>query len=545
MKKMNYFTKYMVLAMLIFSVTSLVGCKASDGDKAGKTSANVEMSEEDKYGGDITISFQSAPENFDPDHPSSDWVVTAVTNHVYEGLFEFDENNEAIPHLAKSYEIKDDGKTYNIKLREDVKFQDGDNMTSEDVKASLERWFKVNPAADPIRDDLESIDLVNDYEIDIKFNKVYAPFVNILGSPVSRQKVLIKKKEIVDKFGESIITEHIGTGPYYFDDIVMGQKLVLKRNDNYTPLTGVKASGLSGERNAYLDSITIEFVPEESVRVAGLKSGQFDFIDELSSDRYAEIEGFPDVEPVIGNHGTMGLVVFNSGREPFNDLNLRKAVAYAIDPRAMASAQVGDEKFWSVEDGSWFTKGSIWHDGDAGKGIYDSQDLDKAKKFVEDSGYKGEVISILGIKEDVFLSSGALVLQDTLKKIGINAEVDLIDRSTYFDNIQNGSWDLCTSRWSDMNPDPQVFESWTGTDGWITNWDDADSRDMDEIFERMVSEVDYDKRYKIVQEFYDEFWESIPYIKVFNDKRIYSIKDELEGYAGYGQPFFWNVWKKK
>ena len=68
---------------------------------------------------------------------------------------------------------------------------------------------------------------------------------------------------------------------------------------------------------------------------------------------------------------------------------------------------------------------------------------------------------------------------------------------------------------------------------------------MDEIFARMINELDYEKRYEIVKEFYDKFWEDVPYIKTFNDKRLYGISDKLNGYQGYGQPYFWNVWMSK
>lgn len=538
--KNSIFRKYTILVIVLsLFMTLFSGCSSNVSNTDNDTS--LDKVSEPVFGGEITVAFQSAPENFDPDHSSSDWVVTAVTNHVYEGLFEFSANNEALPQLAKSYTVIDDDKTYDIVLREGVKFQDGDEMKAEDVKASMERWFKVNPAGVAIADSLDSIDIVNDYEILVKFNKVYAPFINILASPVSRQKMLVKKKEIVDKFGESIITEHIGTGPFYFEEIVMGQKVVLKKNENYCPVK-YEASGLSGKRVAYLDKVTIEFVPEESVRVAGLQSGQFAFVDEVSTDRYDEVKMFPNISPTICNFGTIGVVAFNCGKFPYNDVNLRKAVAYAINPTDMATAQVGDSKFWSVDDGSWFKEGTIWYDENAGEGIYNNQDIEKAKKYVEDSNYNGELITILGVKADLFISSGALVLQNQLKEIGLNVEVQLYDRSTYFDYMQNGAWNIVLSRWSDMNPDPQVFEPWTGTNGWITNWDDDDSKKMDEIFDRMVSEIDYNKRYEIVKEFYDEYWKSVPYIKVFNDKRLYGIQDNLKGYAGYGQPFFWNVW---
>ncbi len=353
--------------------------------------------------------------------------------------------------------------------------------------------------------------------------------------------MLVKKKEIVEKFGADVITEHIGTGPFYFDEVNMGQNVVLKRNDNYTPLEG-EPSGLAGKRVAYLDKVTIEFVPEESVRIAGLQSGQFAFVDEVSTDRYQEIEMFPNIEPTVCNFGTIGVIAFNCGETPFDEKSMRKAVAHAINPVELATAQVGDEKFWFVEDGSWFKEGTIWYDANAGEGVYNTQDLEKAKAYIEESGYNGEVFKILGRKADVFASSGALVLQNQLKNIGMNVEVELYDRSTYFDYVKSGDWNIVLSRWSDMSPDPQVFEPWTGTDGWITRWDGEDAQRMDEIFDRMVTEMDYDKRYEIVQEFYGEFWDSVPYIKVFNDKRLYGIEKNLKGYAGYGQPFFWNVW---
>lgn len=547
MKKIS--RKMLVITMILMMLLVLQACNnennAENSSLDSKTgTGNESMSSDPIMGGEITVAFQSAPENFDPDHSSSDWVVTAVTNHVYEGLFEFNANNEAIPQLAESYNVIDDGKTYQIFIRKGVKFQDGDELTAEDVKASMDRWFLVNPAGVAIAESLISVDIVNDYEILVRFDKVYAPFLNILASPVSRQKMIVKKKEIIDKFGESIITEHMGTGPYYFDEIIMGQKVVLKRNENYTPLEQA-SSGLAGKRVAYLDQITIEFVAEESVRVAGLQSGQFVFVDEVSTDRYAEIAQFPNIAPTVCNFGTIGVVAFNCGSEPFEDVNLRRAVAFAIEPTEMATAQVGDEKFWSVDDGSWFKEGTIWYDADAGKDIYNKQDLEQAKALVEASNYDGEVITILGRKADLFSSNGSLVLQSQLKAIGLNVEVQLYDRSTYFDYINSGEWHISLSRWSDMSPDPQVFDPWTGTDGWITRWAGEDAQRMDEIFDRMMVELDQSKRYEIVKEFYAEFWKSVPYIKVFNDKRLYGIHDNLAGYAGYGQPYFWNVWLKE
>ena len=414
--------KVSVVLMIVVALMLFEGC---GNKKAEENAQTTKMSEEDKYGGEITVAFATAPANLDSDQGTA-WETTAVTNHVYEGLFESNAEGEAVPYLAEDYSISEDGKVYTINLRKGVLFSDGSEMTAEDVKASLERWLNVNAAGISVRDKITSVEITGDYQIQIKLNEVYAPLVNTMASPVSSQKMVVRKKSIIDKFGADIITEHIGTGPYMFEEISLNQKVVLVRNEYYTPAEG-ELSGLAGKRTPYLDKITIEFVPEESVRIAGLESGLYNFADEISTDRYKEIEEYSGISPVICKNGTISVIAFNCGSAPFDNKELRQAVAYAIDNEALAKAQVGDQEFWSVEDGSWFKKGSIWYDESAGDGIYNAKDSEKAKELVAESGYDGAKITIMADKSDLYTSNGALVLQDQLKKIGINAEVEVYD----------------------------------------------------------------------------------------------------------------------
>ena len=529
-------SKKIILVIIIVMILSMIqGC--SKKKVIGESQNDItDTLLKPVMGGEITIAFQSAPENFDIDHSSSDWVVTAVLNHVYEGLFELNTNNEAIPQIAESYNIIDKGKTYEIYLRKDVKFQDGDGLEAEDVKASMDRWFKVNPAGVAISEFLINIEIVNKYEILVKFNKAYAPFLNVLASPVACQKMIIKKKEIIDKFGKSIIREHIGTGPYYFDKIIMGEKVVLKKNENYTPVKQ-ESSGLSGKRVAYLDKITIEFIPEENVRIAGLKSGRFDFIDELSIDRYAEIEEFSKIKPIVCNFRPIGAMAFNYSNSPFEDINLIRAVSYAININKTRKSYVNDSKYWSSVDGSWFKEGTVWYNPDAGS-INDSEDLKEAKVLVENSNYNGEVITIIGRKSDLFCSSVFFILKNKFKKIGLNVELKLYDRLNYLDYLKSGKWNIVLSKWSDMSPDSQVFEPWLGIDGWIIKLEN-------EEYAENILESDQSKKLENFKEFYIEFWKSVPYIKVFNNKRLYGINDNLKNHENYVQPFFWNAWLEK
>jgi peptide/nickel transport system substrate-binding protein len=536
--------KSTLLFILLVAAFIIAGCKSNSEQPEKSNTAAADqapvVSSEPQSGGEITIALQKAPDNLDTDF-GTQWEATQVTNHVYEGLFETDGNGQAQPYLAESCTLSSDSKQYDIKLRKGVKFSDGHEMTAEDVKASIDRWLRMNQAGHIVKDKVESVDIINDYEIRITLNQIYAPILSIMASQVSGQRMYVREKKILDKFGDNIITEYVGTGPYTIEEYVPGQKVVLVKNENYTPATG-KLSGLTGERIPYLDKITMDFVSEESVRIAGLQSGQYDFIDEVSTDQYNAISEYPGIKPVICNDGTISVISINSAKAPFNDKRMRQALAIAIDDEALARAQIGDKKFWSVEDGSWFKKGNIWHDPEAGKDIYNVHDVDRAKKLVEESGYNGETISIIGDKANMYESNGSLVLQNQLQAIGLNVSVDLYDDATAFDYETTGKWDIRVNRWSDMTPDPQNFQPWTGTNGWVTGWDDKASREMDAIFERMAVATDQQARYEIVKEFYAKFWEEVPYIKSFNDVRLYGMNDRVKGFQAYGQPFFWNTW---
>ncbi|CAG35905.1 ABC transporter substrate-binding protein [Desulfotalea psychrophila] len=536
--------KYTLLFMLLLAAFTIAGCKSNSEQPEKAKSVAAEqapaVSNAPHSGGEITIALQKAPDNLDTDF-GTQWEATQVMNHVYEGLFETDGNGQPQPYLAESCTLSSDSKQYEIKLRKGVKFSDQHEMKAEDVKASIDRWLRMNQAGHIVKDKVKSVDIINDYEIRITLNQIYAPILSIMASQVSGQRVYVREKKILDKFGENIITDYVGTGPYIIGEYVPGQKAVLVKNVNYTPAKG-KLSGLTGQRNPYLDKITMDFVPEESVRVAGLQSGQYDFIDEVSTDQYATLSDYPGIKPIICNDGTISVIAINSAKPPFDNKRMRQALACAIDDKELAQAQIGNEKFWSVEDGSWFKKGNIWYDPNAGKEMYNVHDLARAKKLVQESGYSGETISIIGDKSNMYESNAALVLQNQLKAIGLNVSVDLYDEATAYDYETSGKWNIRIARWSDMTPDPQNFQPWTGTNGWITGWDDKGSHEMDAIFERMAVATDQKARYEIVKEFYAKFWEEVPYIKSFNDVRLYGINERVKGFQAYGQPFFWNAW---
>ncbi|PTX16228.1 peptide/nickel transport system substrate-binding protein [Halanaerobium congolense] len=503
-------------------------------------SSTVLAQEEDRFGGTLNTAFQMSVAHLDTDN-STDSMISAMMNHVYEGLFEFDENLNLTPHLAASYEIKENGLVYDVKLREDVRMHNGELMDADDVVASFRRWLEINNGGQLVAPHFDEIEKLDQYNIRFKFEEVYAPFLNILASPVSNQKFVVRAEEVIDEFGTDVIDRHVGTGPYKYEEWVPDQKLVLTRFEDYTP-SPREGSFFAGERIPYLDKIVFNFIPDAQVRVSGVQTGQFHFAEEVPRDQYQIFKMDQNIKNVIIYPDRMSMLIFNNAEAPFDNKYARQAIAYALDFEELGYAMIGDPQFWRLES-ALHEKGNPWHVSDAGAGIYGVYDPEKAKQLLERAGYDGQPLVILSGQDNQMERQGAIAIQDQLEKIGIDVELQLFDRPTVVERrAKKEGWHMHLSPFIKVVPDPQIHQGWTGTNKWITNWDSKDSRQMDQIFAEMLREVDYEQRYKIVERMQAELWDSVPYFNILDYSRLHIRRTELKNFQAGWQPFFWNTY---
>ena len=257
-------------------------------------SGNVLAQVEERTGGTLNAAFQMSVAHLDSDN-STDSLITAMMNHVYEGLFEFDENLNLTPHLAEGYQVGEDGLVYEVKLREDVMMHNGQIMDADDVVASFRRWLELNNGGQLVGPYFDQVEKIDQFNIRFKFEEAYAPFLNILASPVSNQKFVVRAEEVVEEFGSDVIDRHVGTGPYQYEEWVPDQKLVLTRFEDYSP-SSREGSFFAGERIPYLDKIVFNFIPDAQVRVSGVQTGQFQFAEEVPRDQYQIFEMDDNIE---------------------------------------------------------------------------------------------------------------------------------------------------------------------------------------------------------------------------------------------------------
>jgi peptide/nickel transport system substrate-binding protein len=382
--------------------------------------------------------------------PTLDWQSTVghplpqVMGHVFEGLFGNGSDLTAAPELVDSYEATDEGRVWTFKLREGVKFHNGDILDSGDVKASLERWRKVGPKGAGLAS-LASIGTPDALTVVLNFNDPMGQFLLLLlGS--DENKAVIMPQEIAEaSTTPGQLTDVVGTGPYRFIEYQEDQFVRLAKFDDYVARSD-EPNYQAGKKITNLDEVIFWIVTEASTRVAGLESGEYDLITEVSDSEAARLETIDGVEPIKNGPGVLQYMMFNHKQGLTSDLNIRKAIQAMVDPAEIAAVVVSDPSF-SLTNPSIYAPESAYNT-DAG---YQLGNAAAAKGYLEAAGYNGEPITIQVIATNNTQNRVAVVLVEQAKRVGINLEIL--------------SYDLAT--WVAKRRDPDALNIYTSAGYWV------------------------------------------------------------------------------
>src|SRR5690625_652612 len=249
-----------LLSLFLVITLAIAGCQSSDDDSAATPeNSDAEQTEstdgEEKAegevatGGTLNIAIDAPPPTLDwPSNPATATRDTARL--IYETLLTTTENFEVQPMLAESVET-DDNQTYTFKLREGIKFHNGQEMTSEDVVASMERWLEQSTITGNIFIDA-TWTAEDDYTVVLELKHPSSLTLDTLAS--AKQAAIIMPKEAVEAAGAEEPEEHIGTGPFQFDEWQQDRHLIFKKFPDYQPREE-EADGLAGKREALVDEI--------------------------------------------------------------------------------------------------------------------------------------------------------------------------------------------------------------------------------------------------------------------------------------------------
>lgn len=523
--------KVKLFALVFLLIGLLVACssneeKASTPNKETNTGAPTS-------GGVIKTAVTSNPATLDP-HMNTAVVTSEVSRNIYEQLFALNANYEPVPMLAESYDVSEDGTTYTIHLRKGVKFHNGDEMKAEDVIASLKKWIPVNSKKAMF--DGAEFTAQDEYTVILKLPKVTFGIIEAIAD--NGQLSGIMPKELAEGASPTGATEFVGTGPFKFGEWKQDQYIRLEKFEDYQALE-TPADGVSGKKEAFVDELYYYITPDESTRVSGLITGEYDAAMNLPIDSYEQLKGSnPDLE--IKKDVKILFGIFNKKEGIFTDKNMRHAVNAILDKEAILIGTQSNNEFYKMDSSYMAAEQERWH-SDAGKEYYNVNSIEKGKEYLEKAGYNGETIRILTTRDYDILYNSAIITKEQLEKAGVKVELNVTDWSTLLETRTKPSeWDMFfTSFPTVLTPTQLLYMSKTWP-GW------TDDPKLTEYIEKINSSATAEEAEKIWQEAQGYAWEYMPATNIgtIYEYAMYNTKT-LKGYdVKFQSNVFWNVQKK-
>lgn len=336
-------SKRIVFLMLFLGIALLIACSSNktDGEK-GKTDEGeaADKQVEHSEGGELKVAYPAQPQTLDPQVTGAIATIDIMW-HVYETLIGVDENFTIQPVLAESFEQSDDGLTVTFKLREGVMFHNGEEMTSEDVVASMERYKRVSTSGKSQFSDV-TFEADGDYTVIMTLPEPRSTALNTLAFPSAGMPAIMPKEIAENADDTGIATDHIGTGPFVFHEWKQDQHVILKKNDDYNAMEG-KPSLMVGEKKALVDDLIFVFTPDSSTQTSGLQSGEYDIAHEVNRDNAERLAQDDSITNFVYPDAYL-VANFNKAQGVFADQYARQAVSAALDMEAILQGAFANEE---------------------------------------------------------------------------------------------------------------------------------------------------------------------------------------------------------
>ena len=368
---------------------------------------------------------------------------------VFDAPYGADSKQTPRPQMAEGHEISDDGRTWRIRLREGLKFHDGEPVRATDAAASLARWAARQSTGQVVGAFVESWTAADDRTIKVSLKQKLPTLAYMLGN--SAFPAFIMPERLARTEPGKQVTEMVGSGPFRFkaDEYVSGSKVIYEKFRDYRPRTEAP-DWTSGGRIAKVDRLEWHIIPDRATSVAALQRGEVDWVEAPPSDLQPMLRRHKDIViDAIDPVGWTGFVRFNCLQKPFDNAKIRQAVMMAVNQEDYVRI-VADEA-----PGSYVLCKSMFPCGtplgtEAGTSAM-RYDLAAAKALLREGGYAGERVVILQPADLPPYGDYAAVLADVLKKIGMNIDLvssdwgTITQRRAKMDPVEQGGWSIFIS----------------------------------------------------------------------------------------------------
>ncbi|MGH7318892.1 MAG: ABC transporter substrate-binding protein [Candidatus Rokuibacteriota bacterium] len=389
-------------------------------------------------GGTLKVGLQGDLSDVDL-HMTTHYVSRVALLNVYEMLFALGEDLSVQPMLVDKHTVSPDGLVYTFTLRRGVKFHHGKTLDGKDVVYTLRKMQAKGCRSAEFKRLMKEIEATDPLTVKITLNSPSAAFLASLANLIC--PAVVYPDGQAERQGGSV-TKPVGTGPFEFVEWKKDSYLRMKRFKDYTA-DSRPASGLTGKKEAWVE--TVDFIPivDPSVRAAAIERGDVDIAIQLSAEDVARLRKTSGVVVGAKPGSSFQDLRFGFKKGPFKDnVKLRQAVAFALDKDEIAKAitlGLGKGAPAGIPPGTPFF--SPVHAQDP----YGKPNLARARQLLTEAGYKGEEIVLSAHLVPDQIAQAAVVMQSQLQAAGMNVKVKTLESAALQQVWNNGDFDFFLS----------------------------------------------------------------------------------------------------
>ena len=416
-------------------------------------------------------------------------ISKSIYNAVYNTLVERDvPTNEIIPALAESWEMTSPTE-YSFKLREGVKFHDGSDFTSADVKFTLDRAKEQSGTASKISF-IDSVETDGDFGVKIKLAAENMDFLEILTDP----SLSIVSKTAFETLGDEEGIQQ-GTGPYKYKEWNQGSYLDLEANEDYwggAPVT---------------KELRLQYISESNSRLVAVQSGEMDFIQDPPMTELPAIQANDSLKLITYPSASMEFLFFNTKMAPMDNPKVRKAIELALNRQDIVDG---------VFLGNATADNNVMHSSNAYYSDIEApeQNIEEAKKLLAEAGYENGLELTLISNTNADSQAICTIVQAMLAEAGITVKYEPLENATHSAtaaSCEGFHIDSCQYSGFGFGPDmPMRALLYTGGGN---NYSALSDEKMDQMIDKALTIADPAERkaaYKEIQEYSEELMTVYP-----------------------------------
>jgi peptide/nickel transport system substrate-binding protein len=466
---------------------------------------------------------------------------------IYDSLVELDEKLGVKPLLAESWEVSRDGLTYTFKLKKGVKWHDGKPFTAKDVAFTFysvldpkvttphrgyfdalvgfpELTNKDNPKK-PEELAQKPIEILDDHTIRFRLRYPYGAFLAVLVNPragIVPEHVLKGQDLNTTEFNR----KPIGTGPFKFVEWKRGERIVLEANPDY-----------HGGRPA-LDHLIYRVIPDNVVLLQELRAGGVDFIERPPLTEVGRLKQTAGLKVITADTTSYTYFGFRLDLAPFDDARVRRALYHAIDVPAIVREVL--QGYGAISNGQ-FPPGSWAYDASVKPYAYDPA---RAQAILSEAGWKPGPDGILAKdgkrlsfsirhdQADQTVKDTSVIIQEFLKKIGVEAKLEPLDWPTFVKKLFASEYEAIVVGWTNFHdPDPFAYSIWHSSQWKGRNYAHYKSPRADAALEAARQARDQGERKKHYSEFSKILMEDAPYVFLYFPQQVYVTRQSYDGFV--------------